>query len=162
FAWSVTSDPAVPTNQRSVSHQIARIETPDDATVAIEWKGPYPFAGAIVEEDLGPLPEHLLGELYAADPAHLADARYWTRDFVGVGPYRLAAWDPGSSLELVPYDGFYGGRARIDSVVVRFMSDHTAVVAAMLAGAIDGELPKAIEFEDAMFLQTQWALQGRT
>src|SRR5439155_18902740 len=85
----------------------------------------------------------------------------WTREFVGVGPYRLHDWEPGSHLVLKAYEGFYAGRAKIDTIIVRFLPDENAVVANLLAGAVDGSLARAIEFGQAIFVKREWERQGK-
>jgi peptide/nickel transport system substrate-binding protein len=161
LAWTVTRDPEIPTTSRTVSSLIDRIETPDDHTLVIEWKSTYPFANAIVEDDLGPIPAHLLAALYQADKERFVQAPYWTREFVGVGPYRLGDWEPGSHLTLHASDRFHLGRAKIDTIVLRFFGDENALVTALLAGAVDGEIPAALQFEQATFVRRQWEQAGR-
>ncbi len=57
---------------------------------------------------------------------------------VGTGPYKLAAWNKGSSVTLDRWDGFRdAGKIAIAHATFRFISDPSAAVAAMLAGDID-------------------------
>ncbi len=57
---------------------------------------------------------------------------------VGTGPYKLAAWNKGSSVTLDKWDGFRdAGKIVIAHATFRFISDPSAAVAAMLAGDID-------------------------
>jgi len=161
FAWVVTRDTDIPTNQRSVSTLIDRIETPDDSTLVLEWKGTYPFANAITEEDLGPMPAHLLEATYRADKDAFINSPLWNRAFVGLGPYRVAEWEPGSQLTVRAYDGFYRGRAKIETLIFRFLDGENAVVASLMAGAVDGEIPESLQFEQASFVRRQWEQEGK-
>lgn len=161
FGRTVILDPEIPTQQRSVAQRTAAIDTPDDLTLVIQWASLYPFANAIVEEEFGPLPSHLLETTYTADKGQFINSRYWTREFVGVGPYQLAEWEPGSHLVLTPYDRFYGGRAPIDRLVFRFIEDDATVVANLLAGAVDGAIPRALPFNEALFVSREWEASGR-
>jgi len=57
---------------------------------------------------------------------------------VGTGPYKLAAWNKGSSVTLDKWDGFRdAGKIAIAHATFRFISDPSAAVAAMLAGDVD-------------------------
>jgi peptide/nickel transport system substrate-binding protein len=161
FAWQVTRDPEIPTTSRTVSSLIERVDIPSEHTLVMEWRSTYPFANAIVEDDLGPIPSHLLSGLYAADKERFIQAPYWTREFVGVGPYRVGDWEPGSHLSMVASDTFHLGRPKIDTIVLRFFGDENALVTALLAGAVDGEIPAALQFEQAMFVRRQWEQAGR-
>ncbi|MBM2812355.1 MAG: hypothetical protein HW416_3114 [Chloroflexi bacterium] len=162
FALAIVRDPEVPINQNSFVTLIDRMYTTDDLTLVTEWKGSYPFANGITEDSLGPIPAHLLEPTYRTDKELFVTSPYWTRAFVGVGPYQLAEWEPGSHLVLQAYDGFYRGRAKIDTITVRFFTgNENAVAANLLAGAVDGEIPEALQFEQAMFVRRQWEQAGR-
>lgn len=57
---------------------------------------------------------------------------------VGTGPYRLEAWNKGSSIVLTRWDGYRNARdVKIRRVTMRFISDPAAQVAALLAGDVD-------------------------
>lgn len=156
----ITLDPDLPVSQRSVSSQIDRIDTPDDFTLVIEWKGTYPFANAIVQYDLGPFPTHILGEMYRTEKERIPNSLYWTHEFVGVGPYRLAEWHVGSHLVLQAYDNFFRGRPKIDTLVLRIIENPATVMANMLARTIDGA-STALDFAGAMTIKREWEREGK-
>ncbi|HEY3115937.1 MAG TPA: peptide ABC transporter substrate-binding protein [Chloroflexota bacterium] len=160
FVWTVTSDPEVPMSTR-LSTQISRIDTPDDLTLIYEWASTYPLANALIDDELAPLPRHLLQSTYEADKDRFQNLGYWTREFVGVGPYRVASWEAGSSLNLEAYDGFYAGRPHIDRLIVRFFADSNAVVSNLLAGALDGTLARALDLEQTSYIEDQWRQAGK-
>ena len=57
---------------------------------------------------------------------------------VGTGPYKLEAWNKGSSVVLTKWDGYRNASAvKLKKVTFRFISDPAAQVAALLAGDID-------------------------
>ncbi|HEY1940680.1 MAG TPA: ABC transporter substrate-binding protein [Roseiarcus sp.] len=57
---------------------------------------------------------------------------------VGTGPYKLSAWNKGSSATLDKWDGFRDAdKIAIKHATFRFISDPSAEVAAMLAGDVD-------------------------
>jgi peptide/nickel transport system substrate-binding protein len=160
LAHEMTLDPEVPVSQRSVSTRISRIDTPDNFTLVIEWKTTYPFANAITEYDLGPFPTHILGEMYRATKEAIPNSLYWTREFIGVGPYRLAEWQPGTHLVLKAYDKFFRGRAKVDTLVLKIIEDPSTVVANLLAGTVDGA-GSALDFAGALTVKKEWERAGK-
>jgi len=152
----------LPISSRVEAEQIRSIEATDDLGFVIEWLATYPFANALVQEDLGPLPSHLAQSTYLSDKERFQQLPLWTREAVGLGPYQLADWEPGSHLVLKAYDSFYGGRARIDTLTFRFMLNGDAIVAGMLAGSVDGALKRALSFEQAMTVLGSWEPAGRS
>lgn len=159
---AVTRDPDLPVSSRGLAPSIDRIDVPDPHTLILEWSRTYPLANAIVRDDLGPMPAHLLQPIYETDKERFAQLPYWTREFVGVGPYRLAEWEAGSHMTLRAYDGFYRGRAKIDTLIFRFIPNQPTVVANLLAGAIDGAIPRALDFSQVMLVKDEWQRAGRS
>src|SRR5207245_1539 len=106
----------------------------------IRWRGTYPDAGSLVDGDLDPLPRHLLETALRAvetDPGSLESflaQPFWTREYVGAGPYRLDRWEPGSLFQASAFDGHALGRPRIDRIVLRIMADENTVFSTVLAG----------------------------
>ena len=57
---------------------------------------------------------------------------------VGTGPYKLDAWNKGSSVVLSKWDGYRNAaQVKMKKVTFRFISDPAAQVAALLAGDLD-------------------------
>jgi peptide/nickel transport system substrate-binding protein len=162
FGLTVTTDPDLPLSQgRASSPFIDHMTTPDDFTLVIEWSQTYPFANAIVDDDLGPLPTHLIESVYKSDKERFAILPYFTTEFVGVGPYRVADWVRGSHLVLKAYDRFFGGRAKIDTITVHFLLSSPTAIASLLAGTLDGTIPATIDFQEAMFVKSEWERAGK-
>lgn len=161
FGWTVTRDPDLPMSRPLVARQVGRIDPVDHLTLILEWVTTNPFANAIANDDLGPLPAHLLETIYASDKDRFQQLAYWKREFVGVGPYQVVEWEPGSHLVLKAYDRFFRGRARIDTLTFRFITNAPTAVASLLAGAIDGSIPRAIDFSQSMFVKAEWERAGR-
>ncbi|MBM2810539.1 MAG: hypothetical protein HW416_1298 [Chloroflexi bacterium] len=162
FALTIHQDPAMPVNNPSIARVVSRIEPIDDLTMRIEWSKQYPFAHQITEEDLGPLPAHLLQGQYDNEKDRFPTLPYWKGEFVGTGPFRINVWEPGSHLILKAYDGFYGGRARIDTIVYRIIPSHATIVANLLAGTVDGIALDHLDFNEITLVQRQWELDGKT
>jgi peptide/nickel transport system substrate-binding protein len=162
FAWAVTSDPELVIDSRAVSNEIARIETPDDLTLVIEWKQPYSSAHAIVTDDLGPFPSHILKPLYeTGNKEQFSNSPWWTRQFVGVGPFRVVDWQPGSFVMLEAYEGFYAGRAKIDRIVIQYITNAQTRLANLRAGSADWTaFHGGLGVLDALQLKREWEQDG--
>jgi peptide/nickel transport system substrate-binding protein len=96
FTWQTIMNPELPAENREPEKFIDAIQALDDLTFMVHWKEPYIFANAW---DLVPTPRHILEPLAQRDPQAFANAGYWTRDWVGLGPYRLMDWVQGSHLK---------------------------------------------------------------
>ena len=66
------------------------------------------------------------------DAAIFAGLAFWTREFVGLGPYRIVQWESGVQMALVRFDDYYRGPAPIDRIILRYIPDPTAMVANIL------------------------------
>ncbi len=145
FGWRVARDPGVPYNKRAVATAIDRIDVLDPSTMVFHWKDLYPFADRIQQFDLDAFPSwnQSLIESFETNKSEFPNHPWLTREFVGLGPYRLTDWDPGTSFVMEPFAQWYGGRARIDRIEVRFVGDDNTRLAGILAGDIDITLANA-------------------
>src|SRR5439155_5836898 len=121
----------------------------------------YILANASGPSDLSPLPHHLLGALYeAGDKQAFSNLPYWTQEFVGLGPYRIREWIPGSHITALAGDDYFLGRPKIDEIVFRYFTDVPPLVAAALAGEIDVIPVGALKAEEAVTLKRAWESSG--
>jgi peptide/nickel transport system substrate-binding protein len=81
-------------------------------------------------------------------------------EFVGLGPYKLTQWEPGSHLELNRFDDYWRGRPPLDRVIVRFLGDPNTMVANVLSGAVDAVLAPAVDNETALEVRQRWEGTG--
>lgn len=159
FGWNVMKDPDIPSGERGAAQQIASVDTPDDLTVVLNWKATYPFANALLKNEVGPMPAHLLEGQYQSDKGQFTTLGYWARDFVGVGPYRIAGWEPGSHLTLRAVPDYYS-QPKIDTITVKFIPNQDSFIANMLAGSVDVS-PRVLKTAQALTVKEQWEQQGR-
>jgi peptide/nickel transport system substrate-binding protein len=161
FGWRVARDPGVPFNKRAVATLIDRIDTPDDATLVFHWTGPYAYADRIQPFDLDPFPSWnaSLVDAYENRKAEFSGHPWFSREFVGLGPYRLGAWSPGSYLTLEANPDWYGGKPKIDSIEARFILDANARLAAMLSG--DGQFLHTTDLDQRRTFADQAVASGR-
>jgi peptide/nickel transport system substrate-binding protein len=161
FAWTVRRDPNLDRTVPALVRIIERFDITDDVTFAIEWNRTHPRANALVDDELGPFPAHLLAESYQTDGDRFLGHPVFAQGFIGVGPYRLAEWERGSHLVLQAYDRFYAGRPKIDTITVRFLPHAPTALANLLAGSVDGVLPRTLDFTQAMFVKGEWERAGK-
>jgi len=107
---------------------VAGLVTPDDRTVVLRLTKPFaPFLSELTMANAAILPQ----EAYdAADKAYL-------RAPVGCGPFRLSRWEQGNFIELLPFDGYYGGRPALDRVLVRMIENRASALQEYIAGGLD-------------------------
>lgn len=158
FSYTVFTDPDVPTRVGPAARLMASAEAVDVHTLVIHWSAP--FVSADQAPGLVPLPKHLLDEVYRTDKANLAANPRLSTEFIGLGPYRLIRWEPGSHIELTRFDEYWRGTPPLDRVVVRFLSDPNTMVANILSDAVDVVLPPAVDNETALEVKQRWEGTG--
>ncbi|MFN8469960.1 MAG: ABC transporter substrate-binding protein [Caldilineaceae bacterium] len=107
------------------------VEKVDDATVKVTLTRPTPlFPNLIAASYFG---------IASPDAIKQAGAKYGTPEggAVGTGPFKFSEWTPGQSLTLVRNDEYWGEKAKLPGVVVRFIADAPERLAELQAGAID-------------------------
>ena len=117
---------ATSTNKDKVLFQsIAAITMPDSDTVVINMKTPEPNLPFLLGQASASIVEPKSAPTNATKP-------------VGTGPYVLAAWTKGSSITLTKWPDYRNAAAiKLNKVLIRFISDPSAQVAALLSGDID-------------------------
>jgi len=163
FSWRVYTTPELGQSNLVPFTSIEDASALDERTLRIQWRRPYPDAAALVERDreFPPLPRHLLqAPLAAGDPDSFINHPYWTRDYVGLGPYRLTRWESGTSIEAVPFEQHVLGRAKIERIRIVFIQDTNATLAYLLAGEVHMVGDGAFDVEQVPTLRREWGDQG--
>jgi peptide/nickel transport system substrate-binding protein len=122
---------------------IEEVQTPDERTVVLRWKRPFAQAAALNSAGTGapanfpPMPRALLEAAFdgSGPEAFLANP-YWTREFVGLGPYRLQRWEPGAFIEASGFERHVFGPPKIERIKMMVMPDNNATIAALLSGDV--------------------------
>lgn len=138
FGLEVVRDPQLAvTPSRGVS-LITEALTPDAYTLVLRYKQLYAFANISGPIEMPALPRQVVGSLYASgDKQAFTNSPAWTREFVGLGPYRVGNWALGSNLEALAFDRYFLGRPKIDRLFIRYFGDANAIVASLLAQETD-------------------------
>jgi peptide/nickel transport system substrate-binding protein len=167
FAWRVYS---VPELGWAASPPIVHIEeavAADPNTLVIRWRQPYADAGSL---DAGEgtssrvftaLPRHSVSPSFGrADWDTFAALPFWTTEYLGLGPFRLDNWEPGSHFEGVAFDGHALGRPKINRFRMRFTPDFNTTVAAMLAGDVHLNVDDSLRLPQGLILEREWATRN--
>src|SRR5205814_8378360 len=102
FSWRVYRTAELGQASLPPWSSIEEVTAPDPQTVHVTWSRPYPGADTLVARDreFPPLPRHVLAQSYQEDSAGaFGNHPFWTRQYVGLGPYKLDRWEPGAFIE---------------------------------------------------------------
>src|SRR5207248_3837859 len=94
-------------------------------------------------------------DAYTTNKEGFLDLPYWNQDYIGSGPFKIVAWDPGVGMQLAAHDGYALGRPRIDALEVQFIPDPNTLMAGLLAGAVDATSQLGSS-DTAIQLREQW------
>src|SRR5262249_40241829 len=137
--------------------QMSEIVAHDASTVIIRWKQPFPEADALALR-FQALPRHILEPAFREqDPLAFPALAFWTTEYVGLGPYRVESWDPGSSIGGVAFDGFVFGRPKIDRIRVVFIADPQTALSNLLAGEVHYVGTLIFTATEGETLEQRWA-----
>jgi peptide/nickel transport system substrate-binding protein len=89
-------------------------------------------------------------------PDAFANHLYWTREFVGLGPYRLERWEPGSFIEATAFDAHTLGRPKIDRIKMVFISDANTALANLLSEEIHLSADTSLRLEQGAIVKREW------
>ena len=157
FAYRVYSTPGLGTFYPAPQDRMEDVSAPDARTLVIRWRSLYPEAGTLADQDLEPLPRHRLEALFqSGDADAFLNDPYWTREFIGAGPYRLQRWEAGALIEATAFDGHALGRPKIDRVVMRFFADENTALTNLLAENVHISMDNSLRFEHAQVLRREW------
>ncbi len=144
------------------------VEATDVRTLVIRWKQPYveagnlESAGATATPSFPALPRHILSDPFAQGNSEAFVAHpYWSTEFVGLGPYKLDQWVPGTFFEGVAFDQHVLGRPKIDRLRMLFIPDFNTVLANLLAGEAHMSVEDSIRFQQGQVLRREWGPSNR-
>ncbi len=139
--------------QPATQNLVESVEAPDPHTVVVKWRAPYFEA----DQPFGvPLPAHLLQEAAATNKAEFINLDYWSKDFVGTGPYRVREFERGSHIVLEAFAGYVLGRPKIGTIEVRFIPDPNTLLTNVFAGEVELTLGRAFSPDQALDARTRW------
>ncbi|MCU0474922.1 MAG: peptide ABC transporter substrate-binding protein [Anaerolineae bacterium] len=132
---------------RTPYDRFVSIEAPDATTVVITFAEPYApwlsLFGAV-------LPEHVLRPVFEAEGS-IDTADFNRNPTVSSGPYVFETWEVGSFMRFQANPAYVLGQPKIDTLVVTFIPDEVAYVAALING--DSDLGTFVAFSDVPALE---------
>lgn len=162
LGYQVQADPAFPSRSSRTAGLVESIEAPDDGTLIITWSTPTRLALRTFTNTFWAMPRHILGPLYRpGDFDSFVNSSYWSRDFVGLGAFKVQQWVEGSHVEFAANDRYVLGRPKIDTIVWRLITDNNTALASLLADDLDVTLSNLIEFEATPTVREQWEARGK-
>ncbi len=145
FTFAVYRDTLTGSPFRTLLEPVAAVTREAEHAVAIRFHRAYPEQLYDATFHLRVIPKHLLDTI----PRERLASSDFARDPVGVGPFRLARWTPGTEIVLEADTAYFRGRPRLDGIVWRVMPDVSATVSALIAGEADAMevIPQRDEIE---------------
>jgi peptide/nickel transport system substrate-binding protein len=135
FTWRAAIDKRNNTKALNGWDDIASIDVPDPLTAVVHLKRPNADVLGLFGGGGGsaypPLPEHLLGKLPDLNTAAFNNAP------ISSGPWLLAAWHHGSSLEFAPNPRYWRGAPKLRSISWRVVPNPDTLVAQLATHEID-------------------------
>ncbi|MBI5554458.1 MAG: peptide-binding protein [Elusimicrobia bacterium] len=131
FTYNKLIDPDSRTPFASNFQLISKLETPDSYTVIVTYK--EPFAPALESWGMGILPQHVFGEMTAAE----FNKSDFNRFPIGTGPYKFKEWRTGQKIELESNSDYFEGRPYIDKYIYQIIPDQSVQLLALKTHTID-------------------------
>lgn len=106
------------------------VEKVDELTVSITLEQPY----SAFESEFGrirPIPEHVFG-----GETYIKEMTEELALCIGSGPFKFKEYLEGEAIIYERYDDYYGGKAKLDQVIIKMMPDLSAQEAALQTGEI--------------------------
>ncbi len=128
FTCKLVADPSTGSPYAEDFQRIKEFNVIDRYTYEVRYE--HYFARAISTWMNPILPKHILeGQDIRTSPL--------ARKPIGAGPYRLAAWEPGSRIILHASPTYFRGKPHIDNVIYRIIPDSSTMFMETRAGRLD-------------------------
>jgi len=108
---------------------VTAVDTPDDLTVVVHYA--HPYADALEPWRVPLVPEHL-----AKKDAVFLDGTF-AHHPVGCGPFAFVSHKPGQSVVLAAFDRYWGGRPKMDHMVVKIVANERTGYESLLLKELD-------------------------
>lgn len=150
YGYNLQLDPDTPV-QKYVAERTASYEATGD--LSTRWTSmPGYRDSTFFLNFFQPFPEHLWGELSAAE---LLESEISSRMPVGDGAFKIDEWVAGDSIRLSPNEFYYRadeGLPYLDSITFRFIPDTNQLLAQLLSGQCDIATQDGMSSDQAPFL----------
>lgn len=89
-----------------------------------------------LDKPFAPLVQYLDMGIVSKESATKMGAEYGNAP-VGTGPFKLVRWQRGNRIELAAFDKYWGGKPKVDRVVIRAIPDNNVRLVALESGELD-------------------------
>lgn len=114
------------------AEEIVGITIPDPLTVQVEMEQVYaPFLAISAFQPI--LPKRVYGVVPMEELAEHETAR----NPVGTGPFKLVEWRPNEHLALDAHTEYWGGRPKVDRLLVQTIPEYATMISNLRAGSVD-------------------------
>jgi peptide/nickel transport system substrate-binding protein len=124
-------NPEVNASQAGNIASVKAVSAPDDATVVFDLNAPFADLPIMLGYNIGIVPKHLL------EGQDLNEPTAFLQNPVGSGPFMFKSLSAGDFMEVARYDGYFGDKAFLDSIIFKIIPDGNARVAQVRGGEID-------------------------
>ncbi len=141
FTWKTIINTSYPAIRRDGWSDIAGIAlSPDNLTATLSLSQP---SGELLDTILAGgsespagflLPAHIFENIPVAE---IARSTYGDTNHVGSGPFVISKWAQGDQIAMERNDHYFGTAARLDKLVLRFVSDSRDVMSSLSTGELD-------------------------
>lgn len=154
FTARIAQDPDFRDFAGFVNPLVDSIQAGDSFTVTVRWKSTYILADQ--QFSSGILPKHVLDAPFQDKRDTFRNLTYWNTEYVGLGPYKVREFTPGTGMFLAANDNYVLGRPRIDEIDVRFITDANTQVANLLSGTVHLTVGTGLDLEQSLQVRDQW------
>jgi peptide/nickel transport system substrate-binding protein len=133
FTYNIPLHPDYDGPRASYFQNVGTIEKIDQYTMKItlsEFDATFSSSGF----GWGILPEHILKDVPVAD---LGEHTFNTKNPIGSGPYKFVEWLDGQYVKVAVNEEYWDGRAYIDTLIYKIVTDASAMLSQLEAGDIN-------------------------
>lgn len=160
FSWELLNEPDFLSAAAKEILQADAVEARDTSTLVVKWKRPFSRALGMDFRRFWPFPKHLLGDAFRSDRQAFKAHAYFSTEYVSTGPFRLVDFGLGEHQVYERFDGYYLGRPKLNTVIIKTIANANALFANLQAGAIDVAADKTFSGDIAVQLRDQWRQTG--
>ena len=129
FTYQTLISPKISSPYSAGFRFVKSVKAIDKHTLEVVYKKPY--FKALETWMMGILPEHLL-----RDEENLMSSKFNSSP-IGTGPYKLSRFEYSQNIELVAFDDYFEGRAKIDKISFKVIADPLTRFLMLKSSAID-------------------------
>lgn len=142
FSYRFGGPGGLPTALNFAVERMHSVQAPDPWTFVVYYSAPYYLGAALGPHAFWPLPRHILEPALerfhaSGNLEELLNLRYWNAEYVHLGPFRLAHFEPGEAMTFHANEQYYLGRPKLDTIRVQTFADVNTLFSNVLVGAVD-------------------------